>query len=177
MSDLGITAKDIKDIIGWFVTPIITIFIAWAFGHRLTAKWGDWQKRREQVRDAANGFYKLYGEFFAIWKLWNYSLGQKMNDEDLIERQWKLLERAAAAEASMETTMVKLASERILTDAEMAMLGRFRQAYQCLRQSIKRGKRLDWSYDKHPEYLAFKHLATGVSHLVSTEPGTSLPQS
>jgi hypothetical protein len=91
------------------------------------------------------------------------------------ERGWKLLERAAAAEASMETMMVKLASERVLSATDLATLGQFRQAFQRLREVIREGEKLDWFSSEHPEYLAFKKLAIGVSRLVSAVDVSSLP--
>ncbi|MEA2760222.1 MAG: hypothetical protein QOH65_2835 [Methylobacteriaceae bacterium] len=157
-----------------FLTALATLLAAGLVGHGLTAKWAERQKRREMVLTATNDFYKLYGEFFAVWKLWNYSL-QQSGTSDFDERRWKLLERASAAEASMETAMVKLVSERILTGDEITMLACFRQAYQCLRQAIKNGHKLNWYFDEYPQYLAFKRLATGVSKLVSTGDQTSPP--
>ncbi len=164
----------LKDIFP-LLAPVITILLAWLVGHRLSAYWAERQKRREVVLTATNEFYKLYGEFFAVWKLWNYSIDQ-VEDSTSGERRWKLHERAAAAEASMESMMVNLASERVLTEDQVATLGRFRQAYQSLREAIAVGKKLSWYFDEHPEYLAFKRLAAGVARLVSAADGISAPK-
>ena len=68
------------------VPALAAVALAWAVGNRLSAKWGLWQKRREQAHAAANDFYRLYGEFFAVWKLWNYSLRQADADGRCQER-------------------------------------------------------------------------------------------
>jgi hypothetical protein len=49
-------------------------------------------------------FSVAYGEFFAVWKLWNRLERDVVSFED---RRWKLLKRAAAAEATIERTLVK----------------------------------------------------------------------
>ena len=154
--------------IGVLLAPVVTLLTAWAIGHRLAARWSLWQKHREQTLAATSEFYRLYGEFFAVWKLWNNSVRQStaVGQDD---RRWNLLERAAAAEASMETIMLKLASERILSEADLATLGRFRQAFQYLRDVIRQREELDWHYSEHPGYLAFKKLAVRVSRLVSAD--------
>ena len=127
--------------IGVLLAPVVTLLTAWAIGHRLAARWSLWQKHREQTLAATSEFYRLYGEFFAVWKLWNNSVRQStaVGQDD---RRWNLLERAAAAEASMETIMLKLASERILSEADLATLGRFRQAFQYLRDVIRQREEL-----------------------------------
>jgi hypothetical protein len=159
----------IGPLVSAILTPIITLGAAWAVGNRLTASWGFWQKRREQALAATNDFYRLYGEFFAVWKLWDHWLRQSTSEDCLVaERGWKLLERAIAAEASMETMMVKLASERTLSRVDLALLGRFRQAFQLLRETMRERVPLNWLSSEHSEYLAFKELAVSVSRTVST---------
>jgi hypothetical protein len=150
------------------VGPVAAVILAWALGNRISAKWSLWQKRREQAQTAANEFYRLYGEFFSIWKLWNYSLRQSNDANKWEERQWDLLKRAAAAEAGIEALMVKIASERFLTEGEIKTLGCFRQGYQQLRESIRDRRKLDWPSSDCPEYLAFKRLASNVAGLAST---------
>ena len=103
-------------LVGAVANPIVALMVGWAIGHRVAAKWGLWQKRREQTLSTTGEFYRLYGEFFAVWKLWDASL-RKSASPGIEEKRWKLLERAAGAEASMETLMIKLASERVLSAA------------------------------------------------------------
>jgi len=62
------------------------------------------QKRRELQLSATQQFYAAYGEFFAVWKLWNRL--DRSSDSAIGERQWELHKRAAAAEAVIEGTLV-----------------------------------------------------------------------
>jgi hypothetical protein len=148
--------------------PILTVLLAWAVSQRLAAYWAIRQKVRESAIAAANEFYRHYGEFFAIWKLWNYYLEQ--HEEGVIPEhtRWDLLQRAASAEAGIETTMVKVATERVLEDKDIEALGKFRQRYQSLRESIRDNRKLDWSQSDHPEYLAFKDCSCHLASLIAS---------
>ena len=146
------------------IVSIITLGLGWLVGQALTFRWNIRQKRRELQLSATQQFYGAYGEFFAVWKLWNRL---DPNSESLHERQWELHNRAAAAEAVIEGTLVKLSSELALDDRQLAILGRFRQAFQQLRQSIRTGRLLGWTHAEHPEYKAFKVLAVGVAALLA----------
>ncbi len=53
------------------VTIILTIILGGLVGNRLSVMWAIRQKRRELQLSAASQFYQLYGEFFAVWKLWS----------------------------------------------------------------------------------------------------------
>jgi hypothetical protein len=137
----------------------VTLSLGWFVGQRLTVYWGLRQKRKELELAAASRFYELYGEFFAVWKLWSYYLKQDADQQDSGNERWELLARASAAEGELEALFVKLASERTLNDRDMEVLGRFRQAYQCLRESIRDRKNLGWNVPKSVEYASFKRLA------------------
>ncbi len=52
---------------------VVTLLLGWLVGVRITAAWTLRQKRRELELSAAHELYRLYGEFFAVWKLWNYA--------------------------------------------------------------------------------------------------------
>jgi hypothetical protein len=153
---------EIMKIVG---APILAVLLAGLIGNRLSAKWAWRQKRREQAQAAADQLFRLYGEFFAVWKLSNYELRQPVADAG---KRFSLLERAAAAEGSMESLLVKIACERRLTSDEIRTLGCFRQGYQRLRQMIRDGKPLKWNYSEHPEYLAFKRLSASVTRICTT---------
>ncbi len=158
---------DTIDIAKALIGPVATVLLAWAVGNRLSGHWAMRQKRREETRAAANEFYRLYGEFFAVWKLWNYSL-ESPHDSDRIAQRWELLTRVAAAEAGVEALLVKLTSERTMDEADTEALGRFRQGFQALRQVIRDNRKLDWLSSEHPEYVAFKRLASHAGRLVSS---------
>ena len=83
----------------------VTLLLGWLVGQRLTYRWNIRQKRREAQLSTTQQFYSAYGEFFAVWKLWNRLGGDDSARED---RRWELHKRAAAAEAAVEGTLVKL---------------------------------------------------------------------
>jgi hypothetical protein len=71
------------------------------------------------------------------------------------------------AEAKLESTPVRLASERGLTDKEIHTLGRFRQRYQQLRESTRDNQPLQWDHSEHPDYVEFKTLAPQVAAIIT----------
>ncbi len=145
------------------ISSLIILGTGWIIGLRITYYWNIQQKIREQDITISYDFHKLYGEFFAIWKLWSYSLD---NVESAPEERNRLLERACTAEGLVESMIVRLASVRHLSNDEVETLGKFRQAYQSLRQSIRDKKNLGWSSHKNPQYIAFKELSIQVSALI-----------
>ena len=89
-------------------------------------------------------------------------VGQRLTNYELTFAdltRWSLLERACAAEGALESIFVKLSSERVLSESDIEILGRFRQAYQQLRESIRDNKPIGWWGNNQTEYLSFKRLA------------------
>jgi hypothetical protein len=87
--------------------------------------------------------------------------------------------------------MVKLATERVLSDDERALLGCFRLAYRTLARSLQANRRLgvgirdsderivaydDWNSSDAPSYQAFKVLVAAVGQAGRT-PDASTPSS
>ena len=129
------------------------------------AKWSIRQKRRELQLSAANTFDRLYGEFFKIWKLWKNYKKEGIDCKEV--SQWDLLAMTCTAEAGMEAILVKIASEFILTDEDIITLGRFRQAYQSLREHIRENKEFTWNHPYHPQYMQFKKMGAYIATLLS----------
>jgi hypothetical protein len=144
---------------------VTTVALGWFVGQRLTVRYNLQQKQREYDLATAQEFHRLYGEFFEIWKLWNCSL----KDPTLTLTRSDLLARACAAEGAMESMFVRLAAGRDLKPKDLSILGCFRQAFQSLREAIRDMKGIEWSYSSHPEYLAFKRLATEVALLIVSD--------
>jgi hypothetical protein len=150
----------------------ITLGLGWLVGQRLTYRWNIRQKRREAQMSIAQQFYSAYGEFFALWKLWNRLDPDAASFE---ERRWELHKRAAAAEACIESILVKLSSELRLDQDQIATLGCFRQGFQTIRQVIQTGVHLPWSFSEHPQYAAFKTLASRMGTLLASNWPEQLP--
>jgi hypothetical protein len=143
----------------------VILLLTWGVGQSISAKWSLRQKRRELQLDAANTFDRLYGEFFKIWKLWKNYKKENMDSKNV--SQWDLLAMSAEAEAGMEGILVKIASEFKLTDEDIITLGRFRQAYQTLREYIREDKPFTWNHPYHPQYMHFKTMGAYIAAMLS----------
>lgn len=152
------------------IVSLTTLGLGWLVTQRITVAWNLRQKQRESDLATAHDFHRLYGEFFAVWKLWNYSLTP--NRGCTVSRA-DLLLRASSAEAGVESLFVRLSAGRQLKADDIRVLGCFRQAYQRLRETITENEKLDWGSSTHPEYLAFKRLATAVALLIVSETSPS----
>jgi hypothetical protein len=161
--DWNINHELIKGLISG-MSGVVLLALTWLVGQRLSYQWSVRQKRRELQLASLQQFYAAYGEFFAVWKLWNRLDGQ---DAMRAERRWELLKRSAAAEATIEGTSVKLSVELELKTADISCLGRFRQAFQQLRESIRDDVHLPWPDSTCPEYLTFKALSVSVAALLT----------
>jgi hypothetical protein len=154
---------------------VVTLSLGWLVGNRLSALWALRQKRREADISAAAEFSRLYGEFIAVWKLWNYSLmkGSAIDAPD--DAHWSLMERAALMEAGFEALLVRVASERVLEDSLVEELGLLRQGFQHLRECIGAREKIGWYFSEHPQYLAFKRLACLFSNLLASDRAWVVP--
>jgi hypothetical protein len=158
------------EIVKALIGPVVAVGLAWLVGNRLSSEWALRQRRRENSLASVAEFYRLYGEFFALWKLCNYAFRDA--DHEMDEGAlWDLMRRAAALEANGEAILLRIASELALTPDDIRTLGLFRQGVQLLRQSIVKERILGWSSSEHREYQAFKGLSVGVAAL-ATKVGT-----
>jgi hypothetical protein len=148
------------------VSALILLGLAWLVGQRISMGWNLRQKQKESELATARDFHALYGEFFAIWKLWNYYVRDVGSELLPTVSRSSLLERACSAEGKLESMLVRLACEGDLKRAEVEVLGQFRQLYQQLRQSIRDNQPLAWDRSDHPRYLAFKSTAPKVASLI-----------
>ncbi len=147
------------------VSSGVILLLTYGVGQNLSAKWSLRQKRRELQLSAANTFDRLYGEFFKIWKLWKNYKKEKIETQNV--SQWELLAMICEAEAGMEGILVKIASEFRLTDQDIITLGRFRQAYQTLREYIREDKPFTWDHPYHPQYMHFKTMGAYIAAMLS----------
>ncbi|MGW0586376.1 hypothetical protein [Streptosporangium sp. NPDC002607] len=172
---LAETVKTIPNL----VVALLTLSLGWFVGNRLTARWDERKKRRELDLLALGTFYEAYGQFCAIWKLWGGTPNSLMEDDQF---RADVLKQAAEVEGKVEALLVRLASERSLSERECVLLGCFRQGFQSLRKSIQRKDPLrsriyraggpeitayPWTSSDAPPYLAFKALAGFAADLMS----------
>ena len=132
------------------------------------------QKQRELQLLATDRFYQLYGEFCAVWRLWQLLQRNQDNGIATDKQRMTLLDRSCSFEGEMEAVFVRLATEYRLSSQEVAAVGRFRQASQSLRKAIRENCQLDW-HAGHPKYIAFKNLACTVANLLANPHSLGVP--
>ncbi len=166
MSDLSQPVTWLFEAYKSAVAAAVAVAFALLIGNKITLTLGQRQKERELGLAAATRFFELYGEFFAVWKLWIYALQGQSSEPTFSERKWQLLQRASAAEGGVEALLVKMSSEPRLVPEYAQDLGRFRQGYQQLREAIRENVSLDWSSSEDARYRAFKKYACSVASLL-----------
>lgn len=144
--------------------------IAFAFaavlGGAAGTLWAMARHRRESDLAANARFYELYGTWFATWKGWSACLDGQLPEGE----RSKLLMQAAVAEGQFEALLTKIAIERRLSEPEITRLGRFREGFQQLRESIETGVKLPFRVqyvgDERSAYVAFKALSVEFATLL-----------
>jgi hypothetical protein len=128
--------------------------------------WAKARHRRELDLSALAEFYRVYGSWFATWKAWESA----WDDKQIETERGPLLKQATLVEGQFEALLVRIASERRLSTLEIDRLGRFRQGYQQLRESIEKKKRLPFRvrFDdaEVKAYVAFKSLSVDFAGLL-----------
>ena len=156
--------------------PAIAVGLAWLVGNRLSFKWDLRRKYRELDVESLQEFYRLYGEFFSLLKLWDSWKRRAIPDTTDQPALDHILERATNAEGRLEALLLKIASERELGIAEQDILGAFRQGYQTLRESMREDRAVNWNYSNYEPYAAFKVLACAISNFLSADRPVNLRQ-
>src|SRR5262249_35067117 len=90
------------------LSSLLLLALAWGVGHRISTSWTLHQKKKENDLTTARDFHSLYGEFFAVWKLWNYFLKEAGSMASPGASRWNLLDRACVAEGKLESILVRL---------------------------------------------------------------------
>lgn len=152
----------------------IILGLTWTVGRWWQVRWQMEQKRREGRLEMQRVLAEQYGEFFAVWKMWNYAMldAAKPPSDD---RRASLLERAVTAEGRVEAVLGRIAAERPLGPEQRRALGVYRQAFQTLRRAIRNGHRLDWRSSQHLQYDAFKALHAEVLVMIRPADRDKLP--
>lgn len=149
-----------------YIGTIALLGLGWLVGMRITHHWNMKRTQHELDLNASKSFEGLYGEFFAIWKLWNY-YRRDIGEENFPKDLWfMVMDRAATSEGKLESLLVGIVSDRKLSDDDIKTLGMFRQGYQQLRESIRDDKPLEWNSSTDPEYVEFKALSPKVKSII-----------
>jgi hypothetical protein len=142
---------------GWFITT------------RITERWAQIRRSREDNQAAARELQLRYGEFVALWKTWNALVGDHTARSQVPEEaKWDCLRRATDAEGAVEALLARVCAERRLTAEQIDTLGALRQAFKVVRRTIRRGEPLAWHSSESEPYLAFKSLVAAAGVLVAS---------
>jgi hypothetical protein len=141
------------------VAVVLTLTGGWLVTTRVTDRWDRIKRRREMDLAAAQDFQHLYGEFFAIWKVWNSVTQRNPEISDAAEAAWNCLNRATDVEGRLEALLAKISAERRLSRDDINALGALRQGFQSIRHAIKKKEPLAWWESETEAYAALKGLA------------------
>lgn len=151
--------------------------------------------RRDRDLAAAAELYRVYGDFFAAWKVWDAHL-REVNESPTAQmprlglpddqRRSELLTHAAQAEGGFEALFIRLTLERPLNDDQLSALWCLREASQTLRRAMKAGEPFLWwksdrpgepiGHDGYRAYRAFKKLTSLTADLLMGAYGTPARQ-
>jgi hypothetical protein len=147
----------------------ILLLLSWIVGQRILAFWERRKKQNEIDLATLAQLHRIHAEFRTIGRLWRaFGLDQPPGAPVVVpaDTHWQLQLRAAAAEGEMEALVVKLATERVLTDHQVRSLGFLREAYQLLRRSIRDRAWFYWKSGS-PEYTTFYTSAIELTAVLS----------
>ncbi|MEV6041156.1 hypothetical protein AB0L65_59350 [Nonomuraea sp. NPDC052116] len=155
------------------LSVVLASGLAWLIGSQITYRWDDVKRRRELDLAAVESFYRAYGSFIEVWRLWSAHKRHPAQVTTPDDMQWQCLQRAAAVEGNLEAALIKIVLERRLTEDDLLLLGCFRQAYQSLRENVRADRELRWyasekDYEAHRRYRAFKALAVYSADLLQS---------
>lgn len=183
---MGITDTIIANTVAGLIVAFVVALIGLGIAKWYTAQQELTRARQERNFAAAAELYRIYGEFFATWKVWNAHLRSKVPPSNAQMpkvglpdeyRRSELLAAAAKAEGGLEALLVRLAMEHDLNPDQRAALWCLRSAFKQLREAMREGlPLLWWRADKHDgdgyrSYQASKKLMSLVANLLLAEPG------
>jgi hypothetical protein len=152
-------------------------FVA-VLGGAAAVGWGAIRHRRELDLAALGEFRGAYGRWCAVWRGWSAAIDAIPKEERVppipvgAEIRQDLMQRAADVEGTFEALLVKIATERRLSADQIRRLGRFREGYQQLRESIEKRREVPFRVQYHHKevaaYMAFKALSVEFAALLSS---------
>lgn len=163
------------------VMPFLVLAATWLVGQRVISAWDLRKKRRELDIAAAMQFQHLYGEAKEVARLWRAAtkpLATPLAPPP--DFRWQLHARATAVEGDFEAVVMKLVTERALSDGEVRSIGLFRQGCKHLRSAIQDGDSLA-SMRLGGGYTLFNNLAVEITALLArggpeSSPGVAAAQ-
>lgn len=157
---------------------IAVALLAWLVTDRYAARRERLQALRDRDLAAAAELYRVHGQFFAAWKVWDMHMGEERLPIDENGRV-ELARAAADAEGAYESLVIRIALEHHLGPDDEIALWCLRIGLKQLRYAIRSNIRLQWwrtgSEGSHPgdhvgfrAYQAFKSLLPLVADILIT---------
>lgn len=163
------------------LSGLAVVLIGGIIVYHTTTRWerrrGLADEQRARRLSTVEELYGAYGDFFAVWKAWEYytaagkpgSIDPAAALTDALVAD--LTARAATAEARLERFLVQVTLEQPLTEDDEATLWALRHAMRKLRYVIRRRLPLEWwraaagEHDREAErpfreYRAYKGLVS-----------------
>jgi hypothetical protein len=147
------------------VGPLLMLAAGWFVGQRIIAGWDLRKKKQELDIAAAERFQGLYGELKELSRVWRSAKNANGVLHVPTDLQWKLLVQSIKAESQFESVVIKLATERRLSEREIRSLGLFRQTCQHIRGAIEKGELIE-SSGFGAAYLLLNDLAAEVTCMI-----------
>jgi hypothetical protein len=162
------------DVLSGAVLGVVAVVLAVSVTNRLAAERAEESARRERDLSTARDLYRVAGELFAAWKLWDFHSrkpgpGEAPYDD---HRRSEMIQLAASAEGQCESLIVRIAQEHDMTTDRVAALWCLRTAFKELRYNIRKNHQLQWwATDKHGDdgyrhYAAYKNVLALVGTMV-----------
>ena len=164
-----------ETIVAALLGPALAALFAWGIGSFITDRWDEAKRRRDLDLRALSEFYQAYGEFLGVWRLWASYKRYGETSGPPADTQWLCLSRASDVESRLEALLIRTTAERTLCAQQQELLACFREAYQRLRECIRRDKELRWFTRTSPtgreyrEYQAFKDLSSSIANLLQED--------
>jgi hypothetical protein len=162
------------------VQAAITFGFVVLLGGAAGVVWTGLNQRRQLDLTSLARFYDTYGSWFATWCTWTALMEGKLQKDEVERKRDELLAQAAAVEGQFEALLVKIANERHLNPDQLRHLGRFREGYQQLRESIEKREKLPFrvQYDatQQSAYVAFKALTVEFATLLARSSWSRRPK-
>jgi hypothetical protein len=147
---------------------LLVLAAGWFVGQRIIVGWDIRKKRQELDIAAAERFQSLYGELKEVSRTWRSAKkGDENSPQPPKDLQWSLLLQSTKAESQFESIVIKLATERALSETEIRAIGLFRQTCQHIRESIQKNE-LTESSAFGAAYLLLNDLAAEVTCIIGS---------
>jgi hypothetical protein len=144
--------------------------------NRLTAKRAEESMRRERDLATARDLYRVAGELFAAWKLWDFHIRSPGPQEAPYnnDRRSEMIQLALSAEGQCESLIVRIVQEHDLTPERIEALWCLRTAFKELRIQIRNNEPLTWwatnthgdDDEGYRRYTAYKRVLAIVGAMV-----------